>query len=456
MRRIRERRNDLLAIGALVVLSLSVGLYIVQHQRLRIPLLEKAPFTLKARFATAQAVVPGQGQTVRVAGVRIGDIGGTELVDGQAVITMELDPEYRDLVHTDATAFLRPKTGLKDMFVDLNPGTPKAPLAGEDFTMPISSTLPDVNPDEILASLDADTRDYLRLLIGGAGQGLRGRGGDLRDVLKRFEPTYRDLALVSQETVKRRAELRRLVHALDQLNGELAGRDDEIADLVRVAGRVFKALASEKANVRATVRELPGALAKTRIALTRVESMARVLRPAAGHLVPVARAMRQANEATAPFAREAAPIVRRDVRPFVRAMRPLVRELDPTVGDLVPATPRLTRAFTVLNHLFNMLAHNPRGREGPDVPGRDEGFLFYAAWLGHQSVNIFSNADAHGPQRALTLGGTCATIQGTAQSAPLLGELLGAAGVLTDPRVCGGDQASPSQLRRTPVGGTGR
>lgn len=456
MRRVREHRKDLLAIGALIALSLSVGLYILQHQRLRIPLLEEAPFTLKARFVTAQAVVPGQGQTVRVAGVRIGDIGGTELVDGQAVITMQLDREYRDLVHTDATAFLRPKTGLKDMFVDLNPGTPQAPPARKGFTLPISSTLPDVNPDEILASLDADTRDYLRLLINGAGNGLRGRGRDLRDVLKRFEPTYRDLALISHETVKRRVELRRLVHALAQLNGRLAGRDEDLAGLVRVAGRVFKALSAEKANVRATVRELPGALEKTRTALTKVESMAHVLRPAAGHLLPVAKALRQANEETAPFAREAAPIVRADVRPFVGAMRPLTRELSPAAKDLVPAAPRLTRAVTVLNHFFNMLASNPGGRQGPDVPGRDEGFLFYAAWLGHQSVNIFSNADAHGPQRALTLGGTCATIQGTAQSAPLLGELLGAAGVLTDPRVCGRDTATPSQLRRTPVGGTRR
>ena len=38
--------------------------------------------------------------------------------------------------------------------------------------IPISQTLPDVNLDEILASLDTDTRDYLLLLLNDGAQGL--------------------------------------------------------------------------------------------------------------------------------------------------------------------------------------------------------------------------------------------------------------------------------------------
>ena len=86
------------------------------------------------------------------------------------VVAMDIDPEYKDIVHTDATALLRPKTGLKDMFIDLQPGHDDAPVAKEGFTIPIRATQPDVNPDEILSALDADTRDYLKLLLNGAGQ----------------------------------------------------------------------------------------------------------------------------------------------------------------------------------------------------------------------------------------------------------------------------------------------
>ena len=77
----------------------------------------------------AQAVTPGQGQTVRVSGVRVGDITGVDLKNGRAIVTMDLEPGYKGFVHTDATALLRPKTGLKDMFIELDPGTGRAPRA---------------------------------------------------------------------------------------------------------------------------------------------------------------------------------------------------------------------------------------------------------------------------------------------------------------------------------------
>ena len=131
MTAIRKNLGNFAAIIGLIIIAAGVSLFILNQQRLRFPFLEPKPFKLKAEFSTAQAVVAGQGQTVRVSGVRIGDIGGVELKDGRAVIKMDLDPEYKDLVHTNASALLRPKTGLKDMFVDLQPGGGDAPLVKE-------------------------------------------------------------------------------------------------------------------------------------------------------------------------------------------------------------------------------------------------------------------------------------------------------------------------------------
>ena len=68
-------------------------------------------------------MTPGQGQTVRVAGMRVGDVGEVKLEDGKALIRMDLDQEYDDLVREDATVLLRPRTGLKDMFLALDPGS---------------------------------------------------------------------------------------------------------------------------------------------------------------------------------------------------------------------------------------------------------------------------------------------------------------------------------------------
>lgn len=436
---IRGSARQLTAIVALVAVACSVGYVILQNQRFRFPLLEETPFVLKAQFSTAQAVVPGQGQTVRVSGVRIGDIRSTRLVDGRAVIEMDIDRKFDDLVHTDATALLRPRTGLKDMFVELNPGTPDAPLAKENWQMPISSTMPDVNPDEILAGLDADVRDYLKLLINGAGDGLSGRGDDLRDVLKRFEPTYRDLALVSGEVKKRRVELRRLVRSLNVLNTQLASKDADLSQLISVASKQFRSFAAERDSVEGLVRELPGALSATKDALGKVQSFAKVLPPAVDALVPVARSLRSANVRTRPFAEEAAPILRDEIRPFVRAARPTVRALRPAARDLADAEPFLTRTFKGLNSLFNLLGYNENGAEGPNKKDRNEGYLFYLSWLGHQTANIFSNADAHGPLRSLTVVATCATVRGLVAAQPGLEQALALEGPLTDPRICGGN-----------------
>ena len=48
--------------------------------------------------------------------------------------------------------------------------------------------------------------------MAGAGKGLRGRGADLREVFRRFEPLHRDLARVTRATARRRVALKRLVH----------------------------------------------------------------------------------------------------------------------------------------------------------------------------------------------------------------------------------------------------
>jgi len=436
---IRDHRKDFAALVGLLAIALFVGGFILQNQRLRFPVLEPEPYRVKAAFATAQAVTPGQGQTVRVAGIRVGDIAKTQLVDGRAIITLELDERYRDLVHSDAKALLRPKTGLKDMFIELDPGTRDAPKLRENQVLPIANTLPDVNPDEVLSALDADTRDYLKLLLKGAGDGLRGRGDDLREVLKRFEPTYRDLAKVSGTVKARRAELKRLINSLNRLNAHLATKDDDLAQLVDASSRVFEAFASERRNVSATVHELPSALKQATVSLGKVEQMAQELGPTTTRLRPVMRQLRKTNRQTQPFNREAAPLVREAIRPFVREARPLVRELTPAVRDLVRGEPGLTRSFEVFNHFFNMLAHNPNGREAPDKQGRDEGYLFYLGWVGHQSTNVFSNSDAHGPGRPITTGGTCTTLKGTVQQQPELEALLGLTGALTDPAVCGGE-----------------
>ena len=120
---IRKHLRDFAAIIVLAAIAVGCAAYILNEQRFRMPLIDEEPFELTAELGNAQGVMPGQGQTVRVAGMRVGDLGEVTLENGVAVVKLELDPEYDDLVRADATALLRPRTGLKDMFLELDPGT---------------------------------------------------------------------------------------------------------------------------------------------------------------------------------------------------------------------------------------------------------------------------------------------------------------------------------------------
>jgi phospholipid/cholesterol/gamma-HCH transport system substrate-binding protein len=437
IRAIRKRASAFAAIAGLMVVAVGVGGYILSHQRLRFPFIQEKPLELEAAFSTAQAVTPGQGQTVVVSGVKIGDIGKVRLKNGRAIVRMNIDPEYKDLIHTDATALLRPKTGLKDMFVDIDPGTDARPLAKKGWQIPVQNTLPDINLDEVFQALDADTRDYLRLLVNGAGRGLEGRGNDLAEVFARFEPTYRDIARVNKAVSVRRSNLRRLIHSLNELNGELKDKRADVSQLVEASSVVFNALASEDANVSRAVRDFPGALRQTTDTLGKVQRFATVLGPTADDLRPAVRALDRANRQLAPFALETTPLLRSQIRPFVRAARPLVRDLRPAAGDLAKGTPFLTRSFVQLNHLFDLIGYNEGGRQGPEVTDRNESYLFWIAWVLHQGVNVFSTGDAHGPYRSLTVSGTCGALSNLSNTfGPGGPAILALTGLLSDASLC--------------------
>jgi phospholipid/cholesterol/gamma-HCH transport system substrate-binding protein len=409
-RAIKKHLGDFVAIVVLLLLSIVVAIYILSNERFHFPFFQSSPYVLNAEFQTLQAVAPGQGQTVRVSGVQVGTIGAVSLRHGLAVVQMDMDKKYQHLVHRNATLLLRPKTGLKDMFIELNPGTTSAPVAPPGYTFPASNTLPDINVDEIFSALDSDTRDYLNLLVNGAGQGLQGRTNDLTKVLERFEPTHRDLARVNQAIAQRGADLRQLVDSLRRLDGDLAAQRPQLVSLVDAGSQVFHALAAENANISTSVQELPATLRQATATLAKVQRLAAVLRPAATSLLPAARRLPAAEAALSALAKPSAPIIQSQIRPFVVAARPVVRNLRPAAVNLATAAPNLSKTFTVVNHLENMIGYNPGNVQ--------HGYLFWLAWLFHDGRTLFSTQDANGDYRPIFLQANCATLASIANGFP--------------------------------------
>jgi phospholipid/cholesterol/gamma-HCH transport system substrate-binding protein len=440
-RAITSHLRDFVAIIALVAVAVGAGGYILSNQRLRFPFVEEKPFAVWVELQNAQAVTPGQGQTVRVSGMRVGDIGEVKLREGRALVRMDLDQKHKTLVRRDATVLLRPRTGLKDMFLQLDPGSPTQPALKENDTIPISRSAPDVNPDEILAMLDADTRDYLKLLISGAGKGLRGRSDDLREVFRRLGPLHRDIARLNRLVATRRRNLQRMIHNFGSTMERLGREDEALSELVTSSSAVFDRLAEQDQQISLAVRRLPSALSQTEATLRRVRELGEVAGPAFAALRPAVRQIDETNRELLPTAVQSEPVVRTQIRPLVRVAQPYVRTLRPAARNLGNAQPDLRESFYELNRFFNQLAYNPNGREAltgnaaRDL-SRDEGFLFWLGWIAHNTTSLISTSDAQGPFRRSMVALSCTTINGLSTQQPGLESILGFTSVLNDDELC--------------------
>ena len=411
---IRKHLRDFVAILFLVIVAVGTAGYILSNQRFYlpgwVPGLGSDFYTVHAEFETGQAVVPGQGQTVNIAGVKVGDIGQVELEDGIAIVELKIQDKYEP-IYRDAKMLLRPKTGLKDMFVELDPGTQAAGELPEEGRIPVAQTRPDVNPDEILAQLDGDTRAYLQILANAGGEAFtddpsknydQSYSADLRETFKRFEPTNRYIKKFTGLLSERRRNAERAIHSFSELVEELGKKDTQIASLVDSSNANFQVFAEQEANLRRALQLFPSTLETTRDTLGKVETLAGELGPSFEALRPFARNLGPALEDTRPALRATTPIIRDEIRPFTRIARSPVRELRRAAEELAPTTARLNSSFGILNDLFDTLAYDP--------PGDEEGYLFWTAWANHIAGYVFNTQDAHGPIRRGNFLVDCASL----------------------------------------------
>ncbi|MCB0869707.1 MAG: MCE family protein [Solirubrobacterales bacterium] len=403
-RAIKTHFKDFLAIAGLIVIAIAVLLFILSNQKAALPSwipgLGQEFYSINVEMETAQAVTPGQGQAAVIAGINVGKVGASTLDDGIAKVRLDIEPEYKELIHEDAQFLLRPKTGLSDMVVEIDPGT-KGPTPPEGTTFPVAQSMSNVQMDQILASLDRDTQDYLVLLLNGAGEGLHNKGPELSQALRRFGPFATYTARLNGELEKRRKFIARGVHSFSEVASELGDNGEIVADFISASKENLGNYAAQEAALREALREFPSTLEAGRINLTKSDQLSQLTRPTLLGLIPGARNLRDSLRSVQRLATDTTPLVRDNIRPFTRQVQPVFKELGRTSRAGEKTTPQLRGAFTHINTLLNTLAYNPSGDS--------EGFLFYAPWANHNFNASVAFQDGLGLVRRSVNMLSCAT-----------------------------------------------
>ncbi|MBJ7355082.1 MAG: MCE family protein [Thermoleophilaceae bacterium] len=393
----------LAAIVILVVASLGIAGYILSNQRLYlpawVPIVGTDFYVVNAQFASAQAVTPGQGQTVNIAGVPVGEIGNVTLKNGAANVELKIRRAHAP-IYKNATMLLRPKTPLSDMYIDMKPGSPSAGAIEEGGTVPLANTKPTVNFDEFLSVLDADTRDYLQNLLTAAGQGLDGQAGNLRQGLKRFPTTGKYGTRIVKELQTRHKNIKRAITNLALLAKALGDNSKIFASLIDSSSVTFRTWASQQESIRQIIQKAPAAFGGTADAVEAAEPVVEDTAVAFKNLQPLAKDLGVSLKSLRPFFRDQAKVTKDQFRPLARDSQPLLEQLNPAAKSFAKLTPDATAATQSFNNLLNIVGYNPKGSE--------EGYLYWLSWFNHISSSSFNRADANGVLGSGTIvGSTC-------------------------------------------------
>jgi virulence factor Mce-like protein len=279
-----------------------------------------SPFVLKAMFTSqTQLHIPSP---VRIAGVDVGQVTSVHRLgtgSQDAVITMDIDPQGLP-IHADATAAIQSRIFLEgNFYVDLHPGSPRAPTLTSGSTLPAANTSGPVQLDRVLAALSSNTRANLETLVQGFGNALNSPPTAAED--RTQDPSVRGLtaaqalnqslsysagafkasAIVNQALLGTQPhDLSGAVQGNEEVFRALASRQSQLASLVTTFDSTMGALAARQHDLSATIAALPPLLRTANRALTSL------------------------NASFGP------------TQAFAKAILPGIAQLDPTIGEALP------------------------------------------------------------------------------------------------------------------------
>jgi ABC-type transporter Mla subunit MlaD len=253
-------------------------------------------FTMHALVRNSVDIIPDS--PVRIAGIDVGKVSGTSAEGSLTRVDFTVGSNGQP-VHTDATVTIRDRLFLEGgYYLQLDPGSPSAPVAKDGFTIPISNTAYPVQFYQVLSTFYSATRRSLQNTLNTLNEGFSAPGGQqptaansgiggLKQAIPQMTPTLKDVAWVAQGLHGTQpGDVERLLASGSDVTATLAANSSQLADLVTGLDRTSTALASSDgalaqsvSGLDQTLRVAPPALSAVDRALPPVTRLARALDP---------------------------------------------------------------------------------------------------------------------------------------------------------------------------------
>ncbi|MGH2870124.1 MAG: MlaD family protein [Solirubrobacteraceae bacterium] len=380
------------------------------------------PYTLHAVFSNANGLKPDS--LVRIAGVNVGKVTSVSTEPGcksvattahacqASEVTMTIDNSGLP-IHADATFAIRPRIFLEgNFFVDLFPGTPSAPIAGDGHTFPIQQGVEPVQLDQVLTGLQADTRHNLQILLQQYGKAVVVGGKGFNRSVKYWLPAYQYSSLVAHDFLGIKPhDLSNYIATQGTTAGALDAHPQNLKNLVTDFNTTANAFARENVALENTVRALPGTLTAAIPAFNALNAAFPPFERFAKAFVPGVRSTGPTVDASLPFITQLRLLVQpaelrgltHDLRPTVPALAKLTNASIPLFKNEVrPASSCVSRVIIPWTHLT---VPDPHFTAANGFPARQvyiEGVDYLPGLAGESRV-----FDANGPYiRILGVGGT--------------------------------------------------
>jgi len=238
----RERNPIVIGIASLIGLGLLLALAFNLN---KLPFIA-SNYTIQAEFADAAGL--SQGNEVRVAGIKVGNVIAIELAKDRVLVTMEVSDEVR--IPREATAEISLKTLLGTKFVSIDAKKPGRPLEEGD-TIPLELTK---IPFEIYQASNSGVALLEEIDAEKLNESFRALATVADDPERNLARTAEGAAAVTTALASQADALGSLLQRGDELVATLDESSPDIQRLLTHGNEALEVLARRRATVSSLLR----------------------------------------------------------------------------------------------------------------------------------------------------------------------------------------------------------